>query len=159
MNYEWDLSEKGWKEKKREKYSGQMCSKGNRTSMIIIWACIMALRWTWLWAYYMSEHNKWLWGNCSDDSLRKGHKNSILMMMMMMMIDKRQNYKFSSIFFFFFFFVLNEFYLDACVFLLSFRELSREFVDIVESLRANESTPERAIDNCFSATLKWLWWI
>jgi hypothetical protein len=67
----------------------------------------------------------------------------------MMMMDKRQNYKFSTIFL-----CSMNFYLDACVFLLSFRELSREFVDSVESLRANESTPERAIDNCFSATLK-----
>lgn len=50
-------------------------------------------------------------------------------------------------------FTLND-YLDACVFLLSFRELSRELADIVESLRANEKTPERTIDNCFSATLK-----
>lgn len=51
---------------------------------------------------------------------------------------------------------ISDDYLDACVFLLSFRELSREFADIVESLRDNESaccTPERTIDNCFSATL------
>lgn len=53
-----------------------------------------------------------------------------------------------------YFFIQREDYLDACVFLLSFRELSRELVDIVESLRANEKTPERTIDNCFSATLK-----
>jgi len=47
-------------------------------------------------------------------------------------------------------------YLDACVFLLSFRELSREFADNVESFRDNESaccTPERTADSCFSATL------
>ena len=51
-----------------------------------------------------------------------------------------------------FFFV----YLDACTFLLSFRELSREFADIVESFRDNESaccTFWRTTDNGFSATL------
>lgn len=48
-------------------------------------------------------------------------------------------------------------YLDACVFLLSFREFSREFVDNVESLRDSESaccTPQRTIDIGFSATLE-----
>lgn len=52
-------------------------------------------------------------------------------------------------------------YLDAWTFLLSFLELSREFADIVESFRDNESaccTLWRTTDNGFSATLKWLWW-
>lgn len=43
------------------------------------------------------------------------------------------------------------------MFLLSFREFSREFVDNVESLRDSESaccTPQRTIDIGFSATLE-----
>lgn len=57
-------------------------------------------------------------------------------------------------------FCIQHFYLDAWTFLLSFRELSREFADIVESFRDNESaccTLWRTTDNGFSATLKWLW--
>lgn len=48
-------------------------------------------------------------------------------------------------------------YLDACMFLLSLREFSREFVDSVESLRESDNacwTPLRIIDNGLSATLK-----